>query len=142
MRTVNQSDNPASPTRKTLTVSLLIFVICSLSSVPAYSQTFLKADWYNRASVNAQESSQVIEIVMVPMRDGVTLYTTVYTPGGESYPVVLSHGHTWWCDEDFWTSRGYAVVEAETRGLQFHHDVEDSYDLINWITQQSWSNGK
>ncbi|MEO6313847.1 MAG: CocE/NonD family hydrolase [Chitinophagaceae bacterium] len=46
--------------------------------------------------------------------------------------------------------KGYVGVVANTRGKRlspqaiepFEHDANDAYDIIEWISKQSWSNGK
>ena len=54
-------------------------------------------------------------------------------------------------DPAYWCPRGYAVVFADPRGTwlsegEMHHggDVEsqDAYDLVEWLGEQPWSNGK
>jgi putative CocE/NonD family hydrolase len=47
-------------------------------------------------------------------------------------------------------SSGYVGIVANTRGKNlspqdiepFEHDANDAYDIIDWISRQSWSNGK
>lgn len=89
--------------------------------------------------------SSWVQAEEVRMRDGTVLEVSFDLPGNGSYPVVLSFGHTWWIDDEKtekFLNAGYAVVKTNPRGLQFHHDMEDGYDLIEWISQQSWCNGK
>jgi predicted acyl esterase len=54
-------------------------------------------------------------------------------------------------DPAFWTSQGYAVVNADLRGggtsegvgdLFSDAEARDYYDLIEWAGAQSWSNGR
>jgi len=54
-------------------------------------------------------------------------------------------------DPAYWTSRGYAVVIADTPGTWFaetdasyfsRKEAEAHYDLIEWAGTQPWSNGK
>jgi uncharacterized protein len=54
-------------------------------------------------------------------------------------------------DPVYWGRHGYAVAFADPRGAwlsegDFHHngavEGEDCYDLIQWLAEQSWSNGK
>ncbi len=98
--------------------------------------------------------------VMVPMRDGVKLATYVYLPeGDERWPAILTRTpygrHT---AEDLAAQaneRGYALVVQDMRGRfdsegrdypVFTHDGwgehQDGFDAVEWIAQQSWSNGK
>jgi len=47
-------------------------------------------------------------------------------------------------------AHGYVGVAAETRGkrlspdeiVPYEHEAKDTYDVIDWISKQSWSNGK
>lgn len=54
-------------------------------------------------------------------------------------------------DPGFWCHNGYAVANVDTRGvgnsegevnLWGTQDAEDGYDFIEWVTAQSWCNGK
>ncbi|GAK31151.1 hydrolase [Weissella oryzae SG25] len=54
-------------------------------------------------------------------------------------------------DPAYWTQHGYAVVNPDMRGIAHSEgnttmlgsqEAEDGYDLIEWIAQQNWSNGK
>ncbi|NMC07070.1 MAG: CocE/NonD family hydrolase, partial [Candidatus Lokiarchaeota archaeon] len=101
-------------------------------------------------------SRMTVETVMIPMRDGTRLATTVYRPaiptGGMptilirtpySRALVASWGESWF-------SKGYAVVIQDVRGT---YDSEgtfdalvsggaDAYDTCAWIVNQSWSDGR
>jgi len=100
--------------------------------------------------------------VMVPMRDGVRLATTVYLPLPTGrWPAVLMR--TPYNKSTpaagpiaaMANLRGYALVAQDMRGrfasegsdfLVFQHDGwgehRDGFDTIAWIAQQPWSNGK
>jgi predicted acyl esterase len=54
-------------------------------------------------------------------------------------------------DPAYWCPRGYAVVFPDPRGSwlsegEMHHggqqESEDAYDLVEWLGEQPWSNGK
>lgn len=54
-------------------------------------------------------------------------------------------------DPDWWCQRGYAVCNPDPRGIAHSEgditmigsqEAEDCYDLIEWIAEQDWSNGK
>src|SRR5687767_14506923 len=103
--------------------------------------------------------------VMVPMRDGVRMQFDVYRPKNAAGPVPAIFVRTPY-NMNFWdvnlgapadmtaqieaVRRGYAYVGANERG---HFFSEGSYDIlgppitdgtdeIQWISSQSWSNGK
>ncbi|MBI2423439.1 MAG: CocE/NonD family hydrolase [Candidatus Hydrogenedentes bacterium] len=91
---------------------------------------------------------------LVPMRDGVRLATTVYTPDGNGpWPVILAR--TPYDKEGFreghaaYTANGFAFVAQDVRGKYgsegpyepFATDREDGYDTIAWIMAQAFCDG-
>jgi uncharacterized protein len=118
--------------------------------------------------------------VMVPMRDGVRICVDIYRPDAKGkFPALLAYaphnkdmqtpdscensgpqpawsplwfGHQEAGDSRFFTSRGYAHVVGNPRGIgksEDGGDVEDPwigahwdlYDLIEWIAGQPWCDG-
>ena len=100
--------------------------------------------------------------IFVTMRDGVRLSTDVLKPEGAKgkLPTVLvrtpyhkenthwAYMGTW---DEFFLKHGYAVVIQNERGRQFSEGyyedylegaATDGYDTLDWISNQSWSNGK
>lgn len=100
----------------------------------------------------------VQDMVRIPMRDGIRLNATLFLPRSpppRSLPTILSFG-------PYRTSRGinagtraflqegYAVAYVTTRGRYFSEGVytfltgsgADTYDTIEWLSKQPWSNGK
>jgi putative CocE/NonD family hydrolase len=89
--------------------------------------------------------------VMVAMRDGVELKTTLWIPDDGAYPVVLTRGYSptgLGGSAPSWNRRGYGFVSQQTRGnggevgRRFFPDDKDGYDCIQWIAKQPWCNGK
>lgn len=98
--------------------------------------------------------------VMVAARDGVRLATDVYAPGrGGSvtgrFPTIVER--TVYNKDDtaasvvnYFVPRGYAVVYQDVRGRYrsegtwrpIRDDGPDGADLLKWIAEQPWSNGK
>ncbi|MFZ1993729.1 MAG: CocE/NonD family hydrolase [Solirubrobacteraceae bacterium] len=115
----------------------------------------------------------------VPMRDGIEIYADVYRPGGdEPVPVIVAWGpygkhapvkydlfpdhgvaaewvsrHAGFEAPDplYWTRHGYAVINADPRGMwnspgdaTFYsaQEARDVYDLIEWAGTRLWSTGK
>jgi putative CocE/NonD family hydrolase len=98
--------------------------------------------------------------VMVKMRDGVGLSTTIFTPKGARGPlptILLKtpydehpvRGSTLrWALEA--VRRGYVFVVQNERGRYFSEGKweilgqpqTDGYDALSWIAKQGWSNGK
>ena len=124
-------------------VLVVLFVLVTLSATP---------------SVNAAEDPEV-EItwgVEIPVRDGVRLNATVYKPFEmeEPLPVVFTltpytsdtyHERGW-----YFAQHGYVFVLVDVRGRgnsegqfdPFTQEAEDGYDVVEWLAQQPWSNGK
>lgn len=100
----------------------------------------------------------------IRMRDGALLAADLYLPGAPSTPVadpgdtILirlpydKSGAYCFIPEiaEYFLQHGYRVVAQDVRGkfrsegntLLFVNEVDDGYDTIEWITQQSWSNGR
>jgi predicted acyl esterase len=112
--------------------------------------------------------------VYVPMRDGVRLCIDIYYPDAQGkfpaliavspygkelqtladparpYSVFHGAGGVEAGKTEFWVSRGYAHVIADTRGSGYSEgnycfygkkEHEDGYDLVEWIAKQPWCNG-
>ena len=105
--------------------------------------------------------SQEKQTFMVPMRDNVKLATDVYfAPGsfGAPRPVVLirtPYGKSGWANDLYspiYLNQNYHLVIQDLRGtsdseggesfLLFVNSYKDGVDTIDWISDQSWSNGK
>ena len=98
---------------------------------------------------------------MMPMRDGVRLYTLILFPKGQprqNLPTMLFR-HPYLTDsmvdrfaeyEASLLANGYAVVFQNERGRYFSEGTytylagsgEDGYDTVQWLAKQAWSNGK
>jgi putative CocE/NonD family hydrolase len=119
-----------------------------------------------RAIENELQSIAVVERkLMIPMRDGVRIATDVYRPKDTSKKYATIFVRTPY-NFNFWdvrngaprdlsneleaVKRGYAFVEMNERGHFFsegNYDIlgpplTDGVDEFNWISKQSWSNGK
>ena len=99
------------------------------------------------------------EMVMVPMRDGVTLATNVYYPKSQPgpFPVIfvktpylfgpLTENSVGFALEA--VKRGYAYVVQNERGRYYSRGkweilgdpAGDGYDSLTWLAAQKWSNG-
>lgn len=98
--------------------------------------------------------------VMIAMRDGVRLATDIYLPAENGvtqpgrFPVILSrtpYNKSGAATEgNYFAAHGYAFVVQDTRG-RYHSegiwhfltdDGRDGADAAEWISHQSWSNGK
>ena len=102
--------------------------------------------------------------ILVPMRDGVGLSTTIYRPRTDDpVPVVFvrtPYDFNWYRDGELngrvireateWVSDGYAYVIQNERGRYFSEGtwdilgppLTDGWDALDWLAGQSWSNGR
>jgi putative CocE/NonD family hydrolase len=108
---------------------------------------------------------RVEKSVMMPMRDGVRLATDIYFPSNEeqqhaehSWPVILirtpysksGFGGRMQRIAEMMAGQGYAVAVQDERGryesggsyIIFGSVADDGYDAIDWLSRQSWSNGR
>jgi uncharacterized protein len=115
---------------------------------------------------NELQSIAIVERkLMIPMRDGTRIATDVYRPKDTSkrYPTIFvrtPYNFNYWdvrngaprdlTNELEAVKRGYAFVEMNERGRFFsegNYDIlgpplTDGVDEFDWISRQSWSNGK
>jgi uncharacterized protein len=111
-----------------------------------------------------EEIAIVDQKVMMPMRDGIRLATDIYRPKGDALvPIVFSRTpynfNTYGNGEMNtrtmqsaleWVKKGYAFVVQNERGRFFSEGewdilgvpLTDGYDAMEWMSKQSWSNGK
>jgi putative CocE/NonD family hydrolase len=107
----------------------------------------------------------------VPMKDGTRIAVDVYLPTdrqpGERLPAIMELTRYWRGAEDpesgeaivrwqgpemAFLSQGYALLKIDVRGsgasfgsrsMEYGpKEVRDGYDIVEWVTQQDWSNGK
>lgn len=93
---------------------------------------------------------------LVPMRDGIKLYTIVQLPEKSgSFPVIISRSPYQSEQIDFEQLRqenthGYAVVSQQCRGTArsegecnaYLNERNDGLDLLEWVRQQTFYNGE
>ena len=119
--------------------------------------------------------------VAVAMRDGARVFVDIFRPehsGASLLPIILTyssygkHGvktfdifpnsgvpkgavskYTAWegVDPLYWTARGYAVINGDSRGswgsdgdleILSPQEGQDGYDIVEWAAALDWSNGK
>lgn len=104
---------------------------------------------------------EMLDMVEIPMRDGVVLNGRVYFPDlpKQNLPTVLIRSPYFLPNSEFnwfaqeiaaFLSNGYVVMLNNERGRYWsegHYTFlvgarEDGYDVIEWIVNQPWSNGK
>ena len=96
---------------------------------------------------------------MVPMRDGVRLATDFYFPEGAEEPLPVIQIRTPYSKMPhrressaarWFASHGFAVAVQDMRGryqsegeyFVSRDDRRDGYDMVSWLAEQPWSNGR
>lgn len=88
----------------------------------------------------------------LPTRRGdKSTFSAQYRAIRQPQPVTFSELTSWEApDPAWWTARGFAVVNADSRGcghsegtgrLLSRQEAEDTYDLVQWIAAQPWCDG-
>ncbi|MGH7711387.1 MAG: CocE/NonD family hydrolase, partial [Gemmatimonadaceae bacterium] len=140
-------------------VLLALAVWSATASQPTAAQTYAQKTTAAVDYIAANTDRE--EMLRVPMRDGVRLSALVLFPKNkprESLPTVLIYIPylTEGTVRSFSTyirsfiENGYAVMIENVRGRYFSEGTytyltgsgKDGYDTIEWISKQSWSNGK
>lgn len=125
--------------------------------VALWSCAALSAQQTEPPSTHNDGEYQILDKVLIPMRDGGIVSATVVKKVGSSarLPTLLTL--------DIYTDpaaeiarakdaadHGYVGVIADTRGkrlspdivLPYEHEASDGYDIIDWIAKQPWSDGQ
>jgi hypothetical protein len=133
--------------------------------VLAFGFTFLApAAWSNdRGPVPEPSPLHAVRVeksVMIPMRDGVRLSTDLYYPEGiaTGLPAILirtPYSKTGFSGRmqqlaSMMGGQGYAIAVQDKRGRYESEgiyivqggDANDGYDTVDWLSKQSWSNGR
>jgi len=139
--------------------AFLFFFLLLVGVPPSYA--------YERFGIDQRLSNIELEKydrennIQIPMRDGIGLSSDIIFPAGErqNLPVVLVRTPY---DLDgtisaasalytHWLRNGYALVFQNERGTHWSEGSfdeflfgakKDGYDTVEWISNQSWSNGK
>lgn len=145
----------------------LAFLIAGNESVHSQRREATPEQLAQRRAIEAElQSIAIVERkMMIPMRDGTRIVTDVYRPKDTSkkYPAIFvrtPYNFNYWdvrsgvprdlSNELAAVKRGYAYVQMNERGRFFsegNYDIlgpplTDGVDELEWISKQSWSNGK
>jgi hypothetical protein len=94
--------------------------------------------------------------VPVPLRDGVKLNATVYTPKGQTKPGICVFTLTPYIGQSYhdrgvyFAAHGISFATVDVRGRgnsegEFHpliQEAKDGYDIVEWLAKQPYCNGK
>ena len=112
-----------------------------------------------RQSNKKPESPKQVDLmwaVKIPMRDGVRLNATVYRPHAQKEPLPVIFELTPYISDNYhgrayyFAQHGYvfALVDVRGRGNSegkfepFFEEPHDGHDVVEWLAQQPWANGK
>ena len=112
------------------------------------------------AKSEPQNEVLVRQNTLIAVRDGVRLAADVYVPARDgqllpgTFPTILArtpyNKEGMRGDAEWFAARGYVAVINDVRGRygsegtwrMIVDDPQDGYDVVQWIVQQPWSNGK
>jgi uncharacterized protein len=116
------------------------------------------APWLDSAIAADDAARYVIDTgEFIKTKEGVTLSAVVVRPKNANGPLPTSLSFNIYTDIDTWLNQaktaalhGYVGVIADARGKRlspdeiapWEHEARDAYAVIDWISKQSWSNGK
>jgi pimeloyl-ACP methyl ester carboxylesterase len=94
--------------------------------------------------------------VKIPLRDGVKLNATVYRPQGQKEPVPCIFTLTPYISQSYhdrgmyFAGHGYVYLTVDVRGrgnsegefTPMLQEARDGHDVVEWLAQQSYCNGK
>ncbi len=125
----------------------------SYCSYVAFSATLRKAKQLLKVITDANYN--VDDTVVLTMKDGGTVSLTIarLKSATQPLPVVLMYNIYAGRDEANCkeaAQKGYVGIIANTRGKRlskddiepYEHDARDAYEIIDWISKQTWCNGK
>lgn len=123
-----------------------------------------KRDYSQKLAIDALGGSYIYHQSMVPMRDGVRLATGIFIPENavadksKHSTILCRTAYGIWAAALFGTqdfaNKNLIYICQDLRGdeqsegrgtanlYSFDNEINDGYDTIDWITKQSWSNGK
>ena len=108
------------------------------------------------AKESASAGTDLIWGFKIPMRDGVRLNGTVLKPAGQKEPLPVIFTLTPYIADSYqdrasyFSQHGYIFVVVDARGRgnsegifePFAQDASDGHDIVEFLAQQSWCNGK
>lgn len=138
-------------------IAVLVAALTFISPVREWVATRLLTDSIIRerlADTPVRTQAQPVRVVEVPMRDGVALNTQIYLPRGDGpWPVIVTrdpYSFAQYIGCKVWVRYGYACVNQQVRGrgesdgtwYPFTVEVADGQDLLAWLIEQPWQNGR
>jgi putative CocE/NonD family hydrolase len=131
----------------TFRLTLAFATLCTLCS-PAFADSAPPADIGD--PVDLQWGAKI------PLRDGVKLNATVYRPQGQKDPLPCVFTLTPYISQSYhdrgmyFAGHGYVYLTVDVRGrgnsegsfMPMLQEAKDGHDVVEWLAQQSYCNGK
>ena len=123
------------------------YILWLYQNIEAISMPLIKEDCNRR---------YVINNILIKTKDGASINAVIVLKRGVTAPQPAVLQYTIYADSSDWTriveptAYGYAGIMAYTRGkglspdkiVPYEDDGKDANDVIDWISKQSWCNGK
>jgi uncharacterized protein len=139
-------------TKDSLTINEAVYLCRKYGS-------FLSASFTNKVSARAFKRIEAevynVKETVIPMSDGGTIAVTIVRSQQDTTPKPVVLMYNIYAGNDVSKAKninfnGFTGVIANTRGkgrskdsiAPFEHDAKDAYEIIDWISQQEWCNGK
>jgi len=131
--------------------NVVAFAALSTLSVVAFADEAASAESADKAGpVDFQWG------VRIPLRDGVKLSATLYRPQGQKDPLPCIFTLTPYISQSYhdrgmyFAGHGYVFATVDVRGrgnsegefTPLLQEAKDGHDVVEWLAQQSWCNGK
>jgi uncharacterized protein len=127
---------------------LLLLLICATSSAGLFPTQV--------SDVDAAEGVQLAWGVKIPLRDGVRLNASLYTPREQKAPAPCIFtltpyiGQAYHARGIYFASHGLPFLTVDVRGRgnsegefrPFIQEARDGYDVVEWLAKQPYCNGK
>jgi pimeloyl-ACP methyl ester carboxylesterase len=155
--------NPMKSRRLFVLVLVLSCLVAAQSGPNAFSQPQSVAQTQppspppvQPAKGNAPAGADLIWAFKIPMRDGIRLNGTVFRPTGQKEPLPVIFTLTPYISDSYqnrasyFSQHGYVFVLVDVRGRgnsegdfdPFSQEPNDGHDIVEFLAQQPWCNGK
>ncbi len=129
-------------------LALVLLACCAQSSAGLFPS--------NPSDLDAAARVQLTWGVRIPMRDGIHLNATVYTPRDQKAPAPCIFtltpyiGQTYHARGVYFAAHGLPFLTVDVRGRgnsegeyrPFLQEADDGYDVVEWLAKQPYCNGK
>jgi putative CocE/NonD family hydrolase len=129
---------------------------CRLGAVLMLVSSLIQAQGLASPPVSDAEQIKFEWSVKIPLRDGVRLNATLYTPKRQQAPAPCVFTMTPYVAQNYhergvyFAARGFPFLTVDVRGRgnsegtfrPFLQEANDGYDVVEWLARQPYCNGK